>query len=240
MSNVTYRRGQVEWALWRAFTLARSPGEGPPPIFKTRIKRLLDLDRDLDVSVFGAKPSCAFAFVEPSEGGSGTEAHYAAFDAFCLALALDLLDVGFKQGEIVYLMRHLRESLEDWFPDLLRRPSLIDRQRNLAKMHPKLPRLERAGGKAPLADARVFVILNRIEMTEVLALAQPRGKAGQPVFLQPAFCEGIAELQTRLDTLMPLHRRTVITLEITAVAQAVHTFLEAAPIIPRGRPRRSD
>ena len=147
MSNVTYRRGQVEWALWRAFTLARSSGEGPPPIFRTRIKRLLDLDRDLDVSVFGAKPPCPFAFVEPSEGGSGTEAHYAAFDAFCLALALDLLDVGFKQGEIVYLMRHLRESLEDRFPDLLRRPSLIDRQRNLAKMHPKLPRLEGGAGR---------------------------------------------------------------------------------------------
>ncbi len=238
MSNITYRRGQVEWALWRAFTLARSPGDGPPPIFRTRIKRLLDLDRDLDVSVFGAEPPCAFAFAEPSEGGSGTEAQYAAFDVFCLALALDLLDVGFKQGEIVYLMRYLREPLEDWFRDLLARPSLINRQRNLAKMHPKLPRLERGGGKAPLADARVFLILNRIEMTEVLALAQPGGKASQPVFLEPAFCEGIAELQTRLDTLMPLHRRTVITLEITAVAQAVHTLLEAAPIVPRGRPRR--
>jgi len=238
MSNVTYRRGQVEWALWRAFTLARSTGDGPLPIFKTRIKRLLDLDRDLDVAALGAAPPCTFAFVEPSDGGSGTEVPYTPFDAFCLALALDLLDVGFKQGEIVYLMRHLRESLGDWFPDLLARPSLIDRQRPLAKDHPNLPRLERGGGKAPLADARVFLILNRIEMTEVLACAQPRGKASQPVFLDPVFCEGIAELQTRLDTLMPLHRRTVITLEITAVAQAIHTFLEAAPIVPRGRPRR--
>lgn len=238
MNNVTYRRGQVEWALWRAFTLARSPGDGPPQIFKTRIKRLLDLDRGLDASVFGVEPPCAFAFVEPSEGGSGIEANYAAFDAFCLALALDLLDVGFKQGEIVSLMRHLREPLEDWFRDLLARPSLIDRQRHLAQMHPKLPRLERGGGKAPLADARVFLILNRIEMTEVLACAQPRGKASQPVFLEPVFCEGIAELQARLDRLMPLHRRTVITLEITAVAQAISTFLDAAPLVPRGRPRR--
>ncbi len=238
MSNITYRRGQVEWALWRAFTLARSPGDGPPPIFKTRIKRLLDLDRDLDASVFGAKPPCPFAFVEPSEGGSGTEAHYAAFDAFCLALALDLLDVGFKQGEIVYLMRHLRESLEDWFPALLARPSLIDRQSHLAKDHPKLPVIVRGTGKTPLTDARIFLILNRIEMTEVLACAQPRGKASQPVFLEPVFCEGIAELQRRLDTLMPLHRRTVITLEVTAVAQAVSTFLDGAPIVPRGRPRR--
>jgi hypothetical protein len=240
VSNVTYRRGQVEWALWRAFTLARSPGDGPPPIFKTRIKRLLDLDRDLDVSGFGAAPPSAFAFVEPSEGGSGTEAEYAAFDAFCLALALDLLDVGFKQGEIVYLMRHLRETLEDWYPDLLSRPSLIERQRHLAKHHLKLPRLERGGGKAPLADARVFLILNRIEMTEVLAPAQPRGKASQPVFLEPEVCEGITKLTARLDDLMPLHRRTVITLEITAVAQAVRTFLDAAPLVPRGRPRRSN
>jgi len=239
MSNVTYRRGQVEWALWRAFTLARSPGDGPPPIFKTRIKRLLDLDRDLDASVFGAEPPCAFAFVEPSEGGSGTEAQYAAFDVFCLALALDLLDVGFKQGEVVFLMRHLREPLEDWFPALVDRPSLIDRQWNLAKMHPKLPRLERGGGKAPLADARVFLILNRIEMTEVLAPAPPRRKGSPAVFLEPVFCEGVAELQTRLDTLMPLHRRTVITLEITAVAQAISTFLDAAPLVPRGRPRRA-
>jgi hypothetical protein len=90
LSNITYKRGQVEWALWRAFTLARSPGDGPPPIFKTRIKRLLDLDRDLDAAAFGASPPCDFAFVAPAEGGSGVEAQYTAFDVFCLALALDL------------------------------------------------------------------------------------------------------------------------------------------------------
>lgn len=238
MSTLTYRRGQVEWALWRAFTLARSPGDGPPAVFKTRIKRLLDLDRDLDVAALGAAPPSAFAFVEPTDGGSGTEVPYTSFDAFCLALALDLLDVGFKQGEIVFLMRHLREPLEDWFPALVDRPSLIDRQRPLAKMHPRLPRLERGGGKAPLADARVFLILNRIEMTEVLAPAPPRRKGSPAVFLEPVFCEGVAALQARLDALMPLHRRTVITLEIAAVAQAVSAFLDAAPFVPRGRPRR--
>jgi hypothetical protein len=238
MSNVTYKRGQVEWALWRAFTLARSPGDGPPPIFKTRIKRLLDLDRDLDVSTFGASPASDCAFVAPAERGSGVEAQYTPFDVFCLALALDLLDVGFKQGEIVYLMRHLRDMLDDWFPKLISRPLLIHRQRPLAKLHPRLPVIERGAGKAPLADARVFLILNRIEMTEVLATPNPQGKAGQPVFLEPEVCEGIRGLQQRLDALMPLHRRTVITLEIAAVAQAVRAFLEKAPLVPRGRPRR--
>ncbi len=236
MSNITYKRGQVEWALWRAFTLARSPGDGPPPIFKTRIKRLLDLDRDLDAATFGASPPCDFAFVAPAVGGSGVEAQYTAFDAFCLALALDLLDIGFKQGEIVYLMRHLRDTLDDWFRDLVMRPSLIDRQRHLAKLHPDLPVIELSGGKAPLADARVFLILNRIEMTEVMPAAQ--GITGQAMFLEPEVCEGLGRLHQRLDALMPLHRRTVITLEIAAVAQAVSAFLEKAPLVPRGRPRR--
>ena len=176
MSNVTYKRGQVEWALWRAFTLTRSSGNGPPPIFKTRIKRLLDLDRELDVSSFGAEPASPHAFVEITNGGKGIEANYTPFDVFCLALALDLLDVGFKQGEIVYLMRHLRETLDGWFPKLVKRPSLIDRQSLLAKAHPKLPKIDRGDGRAALADARVFLLLNRIEMTEVLAALPPARK----------------------------------------------------------------
>lgn len=236
MSNITYKRGQVEWALWHAFTLARSPGDGPPPIFRTRIKRLLDLDRELDTSERDVPLPCPFAFVEPAEGGSGIEAQYAPFDAFCLAIALDLLDVGFKQGEIVLLIRHLRDTLANWFDDLLRRPSLNDRQSYLAKFHPDLPSLVRSGGRAPIADARVFLLLNRLEMTELMPAV--RSKPGQAVFLEPEICEGVARLQQRLDALMPRHRRTVITTEIAATAQAVATFLDAAPLVPRGRPRR--
>lgn len=96
-------------------------------------------------------------------------------------------------------------------------------------MYPKLPRLERGRKKTAFADGRVLLVLNRTEMTEVLACAQSRGKASQPVFLEPVFCEDIAELQTRLDALMPLHRRTVITLEITAVAQAVPPYWRPHP-----------
>lgn len=236
MSSVTYKRGQVEWALWRAFTLARSMGDGPPAVFKTRIKRLLDLDRELDAWGMAVAPPCAFAFVVPADGGSGTEAQYTAFDAFCLAVALDLLDVGFKQGEIVVLMRHLRDILQDWFTALVERPSLIDRQAHLASQHPGLPALERGGGRAPIADARVFLLLNRIEMTELMPAAT--GEAGRALFLVPEVCEGVARLQHRLDVLMPQHRRTVIVLEIAAPAQAVSALLERAPQMRRGRPRR--
>ncbi len=236
VSNLTYKRGQIEWALWRSFRPLGSRDEGPPPIFKTRIKRLLDLDRELDVTQLASRPPSDFAFVTSFEGGSGVEAAYAPADVFALALALDLLDVGFKQGEIVYVMRHLREVLDDWYPDLIKRPSLNDRQKRLAAHFPKLPRYEPGPGKAALADARVFLILNRIEITEVLAVAG--AKPGHAVFLQPEVCEGLAALEARLHDVMPLRRRTVILLEITAIAQAVTHYLHEAPVVARGRPRR--
>ena len=213
VSNLTYKRGQIEWALWRSFRPLGSRDDGPPPIFKTRIKRLLDLDRDLDVTQFASKPPSDFAFVTSFDGGSGVEAAYAPADVFALALALDLLDVGFKQGEIVFVMRHLREVLDDWYPDLIKRPSLNDRQKRLAVHHPKLPRYEPGSGKAALADARVFLVLNRIEITEVLAAAGAKTRPGQALFLQPEVCEGLAALDVRLHDVMPLRRRTVILLD---------------------------
>ena len=44
MAEEIYGRGQVEWALWCSFARARfNPGD-VPQIFRTRIKRLLEID----------------------------------------------------------------------------------------------------------------------------------------------------------------------------------------------------
>jgi hypothetical protein len=233
VNNPTYKRGQMEWALWRAFTLGRSVANGPPPIFKTRIKRLLDIDRTFEAGEFHGASAADFAFGGPVVEGTGIDVAYAAVDVFCLALALDLLDVGFKQSEIVFVMRHLRKPLERWYPKIVARPSLLDRQVRLANRYPQLPAHQPAEGRAPQADARVFLILNRIEMTELLPAAGSR-----PVFGAPEFCEGAASLHERLHTLMPRHRRTVIVLEVAGVAQAVSAFLQKAPVVRRGRPPR--
>ena len=45
----TYRRGQVEWALWRMSTIGRPAPAEPSPVFRNRIKRLLEIDRNLPV-----------------------------------------------------------------------------------------------------------------------------------------------------------------------------------------------
>lgn len=220
MSEKTYGRGQVEWALWCSFSRARFNTSDVPRVFRTRIKRLLDIDRDLNLTGAEVPPETDYAFAAPPSAAGG-EAEYRAVDAFCLAIALDLLDSGFKQSEIVFLMRYLRPELERRFPALLELPSLINRQRYRAEAYP---------------DRRLFVILQKIELTEIMP-ASMRGAPTGPVILEPVFCKGVEALGTKLNETMPDHRRAVTILELAATAQAVQTWLAEAPVIRRGRPK---
>src|SRR5438067_10203214 len=119
----TFKRGQVEWAIWRFFTLLKSAPAGPPKVFLTRIKRLLETDRHDKVPTGrDYKPFAACAFSSAESEGQGVDAAFTPFDAFCLALALDLVDLGFKPSEIVFLLRHLRPELEGQFDTISQEP----------------------------------------------------------------------------------------------------------------------
>jgi hypothetical protein len=233
MSEETYGRGQVEWALWCSFARARFSIGNVPRVFRTRIKRLLDIDRDLDLMDAKVPPERDCAFVAPP-ADEGAEAEYRTVDAFCLAIALDLLDSGFKQSEIVFLMRYLRPEFESRFSALLEPPSLINRQRYRAEAYPDLPSYEHRGKR--YADGRVFVVLRKVEVTDIIP-SSPRGRPSGPVILEPVFCEGAEALGTELSETMPDHRRAVTVLELAATAQAVQAWLAEAPIIRRGRPK---
>lgn len=128
MSNAEYGRGQVEWALWRTFSRnARNQIEVPKK-FIVRIKRLLEIDRSTNLSDREEPPELEFSFVgKPDRPGGNVM--FSAFDAFCLAVALDLLDAGFKQYEVVFLMRYLRSDLQVWFQVMLEAPNLNSRKR---------------------------------------------------------------------------------------------------------------
>ena len=39
MSNEIYGRGQVEWALWKSFTIGRGAPDTVPQVFRTRVNR---------------------------------------------------------------------------------------------------------------------------------------------------------------------------------------------------------
>ncbi len=237
MSTPTFKRNQMEWALWRAFTIGRRHGDVPPQIFKTRIKRLLDVDRDFDTQSEGVGEVVDYAFASAVEEGRGIDAAYRPVDVFCLAVGLDLLDIGFKQSEIVFVLRHIRPSLEDRYPALVKLPSLTDRQTKLARSHPNLPKFLPPKKTEAQADVRVFMVLGRVELTEVMSTEPvPRGQA---VFPAPIFCEGVEKLAATLYDQMPNRRRSVIVVELTALAQAVTEFLAKAPVVRRGRPLKS-
>lgn len=207
-----YQRSQLELAIWRALTARPT---APPVVFKNRIKRLLDLDRaDAEQS----KP----VFVQGA--GSGKNSEYSGADTFCLSVGVCLLDVGFKQSEVLAVLGHIRDVLDAWFPKLISRLSVIDRQVSLASMHPELPSFRRGG--RDVADARVFLVLDRVETN------QDEAKAAIAV---PEVIEGAQALSVRLDDLMPNRRRTAIVIEVASLAQAVTEFLEAAPALSRGR-----
>ncbi len=176
-------------------------------------------------------PEADYAFAPPRSVESGDVA-YRAVDAFCLAIALDLLDAGFKQAEIVFLMRYLRPRLQKRFPKLLAPPSLIIRQRYRARDYPDLPSYEDRGRS--YADRRLFVILQKIELTEI---SPASSRHAGPVILEPVFCAGVTALGAKLHDIMPNRRRAVTVLELAATAQAVQEYLAAAPVIRRGRPK---
>lgn len=233
MSDKTYGRGQIEWALWCSFAGVRAGQSDVSQVFRTRIKRLLDIDRNLEVSEQDVLPDSDFAFAAPPRT-DGSEAEYRPVDVFCLGVALDLLDIGFKQSEVVFLMRYLRKAFERSFPRLLKRPSLLDAHQHPAEDYPGYPTYEDRGVK--YADGRVFMILNKVELTEILP-GNGWGQKDKPVILAPKFCEGITALGTGLHETLPIHRRAVTVVELTAIAQTVQKWLPEAPIIRRGRPK---
>ncbi len=233
MTNETYGRGQVEWALWCCFTRARAAQDAVPQVFRTRIKRLLDIDRDLDLSGREDAPTSNYAFAAPP-ASDGSETRYRLVDAFCLGVALDLLDSGFKQSEVVLLMRYLRSGFERSFNNLRKGFSPLDRFEHPAADHTKLPTYEKNGVK--YTDSRVFMVLHKIELTEILPRNTRGGKA-KPVIFKPDFCDGIVALGASLHNLMPLNRRAVTVVELVGMAHAVCEWLPKAPEIRRGRPK---
>jgi hypothetical protein len=211
-SVTTFSLGQLEWALWRWMTQAESSRARLSSIFRTRIRRLLELDRarrrERDET-----PAARFAFHDAPPHGSGVEVRYTAFNAFCIALGLELLDLGFKQAEIVYLLRHLRARLLDTFEKLQREPLPI--------------------GQVSNPDPRVYVVLTRIELTEIVpGRVKPRKL---PYIEEPRFCLGIEKLRDELDQGTPEHYRKAVVLELAHTAAAVEENLKQAPQFRRGR-----
>jgi hypothetical protein len=228
--ETSYRRGQVEWALWRWFADVQDD-DLPPKPFLTRIKRLLEIDRSDNVPR-GAEtvPVVRFAFIN-QPANKGTDVEFSAFNAFCLAFGLDMLDAGFNQSEVVFVLRYLRNELEQEYERALERPP-APRMFGLAEDMPDVPSFEERGIRK--ADPRIFMILNKVELVERFPRWTAKGAKEAPLILKPVFRHGIEALRDELHELGYNHRRALV-FEIAHAAVIVTDLLKKAPEIKRGR-----
>lgn len=226
MSNLTYRRGQADWALWQVFRLGSGAPEAIPPAFSARIKKLLDLDRDQT----GVKLAVAGrAFTDASRRRSGRDAEFEVFDIICLALALDLLDAGFQQTDAVNLIRSARSKLLTEFNRISAFYPASTRGRHLAKDHPKLPAIVERGTR--IADTNVYLVTRKFELTETRAL---QAKQHDALIKEPTFARGREALHQQMLSLSPFSR-SLLVVEFAHTAKLTEGFLARAPLINRAR-----
>jgi hypothetical protein len=224
----TYRRSQVEWALWKFATLDRPSGDEAISTFRARVKHLLLLDRTRAMfSKARRAPKVAHALSSHETEGTGVDAIFTAFDTFCLALALDFMRAGFKQSEVLLLIAHLRPRLAQPFAAIMRSPPRF-RSRHSPKTGAGRSTME------PEEDRRVFLVVERVEFAEAFPTAAGRKVDQGAIFREPTFCHGIDGLRDKLDAMDHFFRRAVV-MEIANMAARVSEFLDQAPLVRRGR-----
>jgi hypothetical protein len=226
-----YRRAQVEWALWKLFT-RNSGGHGVPNFaFESRIRKLLELDR---THVDPRLPkSSQYAFSDAERPGTGGQLEFTPENIFCLAIALDLMELGFKQAEVVFLLRHTRHSFGAKFRSILSLNVPFDRTRLPAKDFRQLPPEPRfTNDHVAYADPRQFAIIRRLD------LGWLRSSARACDILSPAFAEGLTHLSRQLAEIDQNSRKAVV-LEIASAARLlIQKILPEVPEVRRGRPAK--
>ena len=125
---MSYKRSQLEAAITRL----SNPGSNEPASeLRTRIKRLLELDRNL-----GRKPRSRdadernFAFFSEKAPGTGADISFSEYEAFALLNGLIIMAHGWPQGFALSVMRRVRPDLMEEHGRILRQDAhkLFDKE----------------------------------------------------------------------------------------------------------------
>ena len=118
----TFKRNQIEEAI--AQLVGRS-NRAPGKELRTRIKRLLDVDRALGRDVRSSDPEEAnYAFFSDEAPGKGSEVEFSEYEAFAILLGLRFLEHDWSQGFAVQLLRRFRPKIEGRHGSIAEEPPL--------------------------------------------------------------------------------------------------------------------
>jgi hypothetical protein len=239
MSDVsTFKRGQVIWAVWRAFShLGQDPRpEQVPTTFKTRVRKMGELGVPLSEK---EKP-----------GQSGIDIEYTAYNAFELAVALTCQDTGLKQSEVAFFMRHSRPALRACYERIMASPPSPgmqilgrDRPNSPTRMVVQAPDPKGLGdpSRSNVADTSCFMSFRYVEIREAWSNLKFKssdwgGKGEHPFFFVPKFHYGLVELAKEMDWIAAAYQDNIrIVIELSNLAVIVTESLTRAPEIRRGR-----
>jgi hypothetical protein len=133
---MSYKRNQIEEAIARIF----APNcEKPTSELRTRIKRLLELDRSI-----GRKPrskdgdEANFGFFSEEAPGTGADIPFSEYEAFALLNGLRIMEHRWPQSFAVSILRRVRPDLEREHARILEQcpEELFDQQKILASASP--------------------------------------------------------------------------------------------------------
>lgn len=230
-----YKLNQIEGAMnalasGKPSTALRRLGEPVPVVMKTRIKRLLEIDRER-ARAEGVSGEATVAFFDALPEGRGSDAQYDAFGAACLAIGLELLRFGFKQREIVGKIAAVRSLLERFYRTRIAQVSVEGTTYIIEDRDGQLPR-KRSGRKQnqDVADPRGFLVLDAVEGADV---ATPSvGSHGEG---SPRLCVGEEDLLRTLGRLLPAQRYGVFVIEVSELMLRTRELLDKHPVRRRGR-----
>lgn len=107
-----YKRNQVEEGIARMF------GSAPADRgLRTRVKRLLDTDRNLPLP---ERTALKRAFYSDEGPGRGNEVYFSEYEAFALLLGVRLLNHQWPQQTVVEVLRQARQQLAAVHREILR------------------------------------------------------------------------------------------------------------------------
>jgi hypothetical protein len=212
---MSYKRNQIVGAIARV--VVPNCKELPSEL-RTRIKRLLELDRSRGRRVRSTDAEEAnFAFYSEEAPGTGTDISFSEYEAFALLNGLRMMDHGWPQSVAVSIMRRLRRDLE-------REHARILRQDPDKLFHPEAIRARARPGDIA-ADNTDPVYLT------VASKAQPAADEGHRA-LSPAVCRGY-ESVNKFRRQMGASSLTMF--ELVTLTHTLHTELMKTAPSPRGR-----
>jgi hypothetical protein len=226
MANLgTYKRGQIVWALWRAFSQSETE---PPPAFSTRLRKMSELGVPISLK---DKP-----------GQAGIDIDYSVQQAFELGVSLKCLDAGLKQGEVAFFIDHIRPELQKVYAKIMENPPMLG-MNILSRDRPNSPRFMviASGGtelsnadRSHQADTSYYMTFRSVELRELWGPRKP-SKRG-PFFFEPKFHRGLEAVTLEIERLAHVIGDDIrIVIELSNLAVSITEALKLAPQIRRGR-----